>query len=126
MYIRFVLTQVDDASNRRKGLLTASHSLMDSADIDAALRDEIARVLGWFNEHLRVPSVLRQPEHFRAISWFKPEAKRPIQRMWDLTYLLRAHGLVVEVLQTDSPGSVIYEDKWQLVAKPPKGTKLGW
>jgi hypothetical protein len=46
--------------------------------------------------------------------------------MWELVHVLRAHGLLVELLKTDDPGIVIYRDEWQVVAKPRRGRRLPW
>jgi len=46
--------------------------------------------------------------------------------MWSLVALLREHGYHVDVLKTDDPGIVLYEDKWQVVAKPRKGRRISW
>lgn len=126
MYIRFVVTEVDAQSSRRRGVLVAAHQMVASERLDEETRAEVERLLRWFNKHLRIPSALGHSEHYRALSWFKPNARKPIDVMWQLTHLLRASGVLVEVLKTNAPGSVLYEDKWQLVAKPPKGKKLGW
>lgn len=126
MYIRFVLTEVDEDSNRRAGILVAAHELRDENSLPPHDQEALTELCGWFNEHLRVPEVLKDEEHYRAISWFKAGAKRPITQMWLLVHLLRNNGYLIDVLKTDAPGTVIYEDKWQVVAKPPRGQKLGW
>ena len=42
--------------------------------------------------------------------------------MYEVTYLLRAHGINVEILSTERPGYVVYEDQFQIVAEPFKET----
>jgi hypothetical protein len=46
--------------------------------------------------------------------------------MWALKAILENHGYTVDVLKTDDPGIVLFEDGWQVVAKPPKGKKVSW
>ncbi len=41
--------------------------------------------------------------------------------MWQLKLVLEAHGYHFNVLHTRDPGIVVYEDDWQVVAKPRKG-----
>ncbi len=53
--------------------------------------------------------MLERVEHRRAISWFKPDAEVDL------------HGYHVEVLRTTEPGTVVFEDGWQVIAKPGKG-----
>ena len=122
-YIRFTLLSTDPDSGKRQGILTAAHELRDS---DVLTRDEhrqLRMLLGWFNEKLKVPKVLGTSETRRALSWFKPEAQKPIARMWELKRALDYHGYNVEVTKTKEPGRIIYEDGWQIVAIPPKGRK---
>ena len=120
MFLRFTTLEVNDQSNRKTGILVAAHELRDEGDLpssdDAALRD----MLGWFNEHLKIPRLLSDDEHYRALSWFKPEAKEALKRAWDLKNLLESNGLTIEVHKTNDPGIVCYSDGWQVVAKPKK------
>jgi hypothetical protein len=48
--------------------------------------------------------------------------------MWDVVAILEAHGIAVELLKTDNPGTIIYEDKWQVIAKPSRRdrTRARW
>ena len=68
--------------------------------------------------HLKSPAVLREDGNERALSWFHPRATRPIEKVRSIAALLEEHGIVVDMIKTDDPGIVIYEDGWQVVAKP--------
>jgi hypothetical protein len=46
--------------------------------------------------------------------------------MWALKAILETHGYTVEVHKTDDPGIVLFEDGWQVVAKPHKGRRVPW
>jgi hypothetical protein len=41
------------------------------------------------------------------------------------THLLERHGVRTEVLRTDRPGYVVYEDEYQVAAIPFRGTREG-
>jgi hypothetical protein len=41
-----------------------------------------------------------------------------LDRAWDLTWLLREQGYVIDVIRSEKIGYVIYEDKFQVVAEP--------
>ncbi|MBB3275016.1 MULTISPECIES: hypothetical protein [unclassified Pseudoxanthomonas] len=124
MLIRFATLAMDRDSGYASGILVASTTLRDEGDLTSDEHLELREALSWFNEELFVPKVLERPEHRRAISWFKPAAEDAIRRMWHLKYLLDRHGHHVEVLRTSEPGSVVYEDDWQLIAKPRKGQRF--
>lgn len=124
MLIRFTTLARDSDSGHTSGILVAAHTLRDEGDVSVAEHAELRQALAWFTKHLPVPKVLVDVEHRRAISWFKPTASQAIRKMWELKRLLESHGYLVNVLQTRNPGVVVYEDDWQVVAKPPKGVSF--
>ena len=126
MYLRFSTKQWDSESTRNLGILVVAHELRDNGDLSKDEHRILRKLLKWFNDQLAIPRLLRENEHRRAISWFKPEAKEAIRRMWELSELLKQHGVEVEVHKTKDPGVVIYEDGWQVVAKPTKGRIVPW
>ena len=126
MYLRFSTTAQDKDSTRKLGILVAAHEIRDNSNISKEDHDILRNTLIWFNEQLEIPKILKNEEHRRALSWFKPEAKEAIRRMWGLTEILKQHGIEVEIHKTDDPGIIIYEDDWQVVAKPKKGAKVPW
>ncbi len=48
-------------------------------------------------------------------------ATEHLTRMHALAELLRARGLIVEVIHTDRPGHVVYEEECQVAAEPFRG-----
>ena len=121
MFIRFTTLATDIDSGHKGGVLVAAHTLRDEGDLTVDEHLQLRTELAWFNEHLHIPSALEHRSHRRGISWFKPAANEAIQRMWRLKALLGAHGIHVEVIRTTDPGTLVYEDAWQVVAKPHKG-----
>jgi hypothetical protein len=126
VYLRFALKVLESESGYRKGILVAAHELRDNADLTVDEHRELRESLAWFNVNLNHPACLADPENRRAISWFKPEAHKPISRMWALKAILENHGYVVDVHKTESPGTILFEDGWQVVAKPPRGERVLW
>src|SRR5690606_16821088 len=100
MLIRFSTLAPDPDSGRSGGVLVAAHTLRDEGDLSAHEHQALRTALAWFNEHLPIPIELADPEHRRAISWFKPAAAEAIRRMWQLKEFLDAHGHHVNVLRT--------------------------
>ncbi|HUH84044.1 MAG TPA: hypothetical protein VLX85_05515, partial [Stellaceae bacterium] len=54
----------------------------------------------------------------QAISWFKDWANEHVARMRELQRVLEKHGVAVEVLTTERPGYIVYEDEFQVAAYP--------
>jgi hypothetical protein len=118
VFLRFTLPKKDVGSGARQGVLVASYELLESGELSPYERELVEEILRWFERQLLVPSALAKAGQTRAISWFKSDAHAPIKRMWDLVAILKAHGEIVEVLRTKEPGTVIYQDREQVVAIP--------
>ena len=126
MFLRFVLSAVHAASNRKTGLLVAAADLRDAGALSRHHDNRVFEIRSWFIEHLQNPKCLAEESNARALSWFKSSAKAPISQMWELAAILESHGTHIELLKTEDPGSIIYEDEWQVVAKPRRGQRLPW
>src|SRR5690349_24291709 len=124
MYLRFVVTGIDEDSERDLGIFHAVWRLRDEQRLynhEENLHDSL---IEWFNEHLEKPTrfTASKPPFYRkqsrAISWFKDSAHEHIARVRDLVAILQQHGISVQMLKTDRVGYVVYEDKYQIVAEP--------
>jgi hypothetical protein len=124
MLIRFAILETDPDSGHSSGVLVTAHTLRDEGDLSVTEHEDLRTALLWFNGNLPIPPGLDVTEHRRAISWFKPYAVEAIKRMWHLKSLLDLHGHHVEVLRTVDPGTVLYQDDWQVIAKPHKGQRF--
>ncbi|MFZ2908537.1 MAG: hypothetical protein WA094_01405 [Candidatus Desulfobacillus denitrificans] len=122
--IRFAIAAIDSDSGHRTGILVAAHDLRDEGELSVLEHDVVRLELAWFNINLPIPPELDSEEHRRAISWFKPSANEAIQRMWRLKAILGVHGIDVDVLKTEDPGVIVYEDNFQVIAKPRKGRRF--
>jgi hypothetical protein len=119
MFLRFVVTQIDDDSRQPQGLFAAAHDLLDSGDLARDEYLQLREVLIWLNKNLPSPRVQRA----RAIFWFKSEANECIDRMWNLVNLLRFHGYLVEIQKYRGLGKIFYEDDFQVAAAPSKSDR---
>ncbi len=117
------ITSIDENSHQPKGIFHAGWSLLDSGELSDTEAEDLRSLLQWFNKHMPYPTEFElRTLSRRAIFWFRPDAQEYIKQSWDLVQLLRAHGLLVEVLKTDNPGSVAFADFCQVAAIPTKGT----
>jgi hypothetical protein len=117
MYLRFQTMNTDPDSGHPTGILVAAHQLRDSNRISIEGEKWLRDYLAYFNEHLKVPACLKDPQNAKAISWFK-EGSKMIDRVWNLKAFLEEQDVFIEVISTRNPGIVVYEDGHQLVAKP--------
>ncbi|MCJ8053514.1 hypothetical protein GB928_016755 [Shinella curvata] len=83
-------------------------------------------ILAWFRVRLPIPERFNKSTSKGAwrsqatagLSWFKEDAKPAIEKAFELVSLLADYGYPIEVLWTERPGFVVYEDEQQIVAEP--------
>ena len=121
-YVRFVIPCKDENSGRRQGLFQAISDLEHEGVLlphEQTVYDEIYE---WFRKHLKKPRKLARSSKSQAkkvaLSWFKDSASEHIKKMHALAQILHAHGVPVEVIRTERPGYVVYEDQYQVTAEP--------
>jgi len=124
LYLRFVVDDVDDDSQKPLGVFQAIHNLRSKgvlSDYECVQDDEIGR---WFDKNLPKPTrfTASKPPYYRkqnkAISWFKHTAQEHISQIRSLAAILQNHGIFVHMLKTDRVGYAVYEDEFQVVAEP--------
>jgi len=118
MYLRFQGQKPNTGTASKLGIIQLAFELRDRPDLPAYADRELRRNLAWLKMHLKSPSVLRDDEHYRAIAWFKPEAHEPLKRIWALKAVLEEFGYAIDMIKSSDPGRIIYEDGWQVIAKP--------
>lgn len=127
MYIRFVVAQLDGNSGKRMGLFHAFRDLRDTVKLYPYEQEQEKELEKWFDSHLMKPSSFSRSSktsaHNNAVSWFKDSAKEHISKMREMVAILEAHGVHVEVIQTERPGYIVYEDEFQVAAEEFKETK---
>lgn len=131
MFLRFVHSTTVDGMRAREGFFTAAYDLRAQDGIDASDRKQLEDMLAWFRLNLGLPSKFARSkskgayrrEQTPGLSWFKPGAKEHLSMAYELADLLGRHGYHIEILKTERPGFVIYEDDVQLIAEPFADTK---
>ena len=123
-FIRFAIGKLDPNSRREQGVFHALGDLRDGSRLHWYEIELAAELREWFNEHLERPSRFSTSRgstygaQNRAISWFRDSAVRHIAKIREMVAILEAHDVKVEMLKTERPGYVVYEDEFQVVAEP--------
>ena len=122
MYVRFVTNETHPDSGRRLGALNALCNLRDDGKLLPWEHDRAGEIMGWFDKYLKRPGSFNRstrPHRVeKALSWFKDSADEHIGLMREMAGILESHGVVVEVITTDRPGYITYEDEYQIAAEP--------
>lgn len=104
------------------GLFHASRELRDAGLVDVYEEEQLISIRDWFDENLKKPHSFSKSKKPNAkgvaISWFKDSAVEHIRKMYEMKTIIEDHGLVVDVVRTEKPGYVVYEDQYQVTAQP--------
>lgn len=118
MLIRFCTHYRSSLSHSPEGVFQAAFELRNQGKLEQYEEDWLEEELRWLRMHLPSPGCLREDGNERAICWFKPDAQRAIEKVRGIVALLETKDVFVQQVATAQPGAIIYEDKWQVVAKP--------
>ncbi len=61
-----------------------------------------------------------------GICWFVDDAREMIARAFALAALIGEAGVPARKVATRRPGTILYRDPWQIVAKPEETTPVTW
>jgi hypothetical protein len=122
MFVRFVIPAVDDNSGRRQGLFRKAYALRRSHELPSDLHEQLDQALSWLDSHLKIPERFtrgnRRGAAGLAISWFKDSADEYIRQMRTICRVLNEHGIPTEMITSERPGYVVFEDGCQVAAVP--------
>ena len=116
-FVRFIVHQKIDGESRRMGLFTAAYHLRNEEELLQHDRERLEELVTWFEGNLTAPP--RSLLNNQAIFWYRDVGPFS-QRMWELVYLLRDYRFTAEQITASFVGRVVYQDKHQLAAQPPK------
>ena len=122
-YVRFESQLPCEGTNSRLGIFQIAFEVRDAHETSRHDSNEITRQIEWLKMHLHSPDELDDPRNYRAICWFKDTAHEPMKRIWAIKPYLEAYGYWIDVVKTWTPGQIIYEDGWQVAAKPWRGKR---
>ena len=125
IYLRYVTGTPVEGMDARAGFLTAAYALRDDPELPGWAADYLEELLAWFRENLPIPEDFtrsaarhREVDHSRGLSWFKGDAGEVLDKVAELIALLDQFDHVVEQIETERPGYIVYDDDWQVVADP--------
>lgn len=117
MFIRFVVGH--DAEHHRSltGIITEARLLRDKGRLDDYAKAQLEEAYTWLNANLPVPPFKASNWPRDAVTWFKDEAGAPLAKMWEIASLPKEHGIPIRMLRSKRPGTVLYEDAYQVVVE---------
>lgn len=121
------MNEIDENSQRRLGIFHAIRYLRDDGKLSPQEEERMNDIMDWFAENLEKPNRLSKSASKssanKAITWFRDTASNHISKMWEIVSVLKTYGTTVEVIKTEKPGYIVYEDDFQVAAEPFNETK---
>lgn len=124
MYIRFVVKYFNRQTGREEtGVFRAADYVRDFSEIGAAAKENLRKLISWFDAHLPVPEFYDDPAKRSEVQhtyfWFKTSAPEFLDRMNALAAILETNGVRVERLKTEKvSGVLVFEDHCQIAVIP--------
>jgi hypothetical protein len=130
MFLRFVMQTPISNSGVRKGIFAAAYDLKRSGRLSSADEHHLTDLLEWFEQNLIVPKRFnrtRSKGYYRratkGIAWFKSSATTHLARVRELAELLDRYDVRSEIVKSERPGYIVYEDDAQIIAEPFRDTQ---
>lgn len=117
-FVRFQTELRSPHTGCRLGLFYASTTLLERYEVPEYAGDLLRESLDWFNYHLTVPRLPSRKG--RPIFWFRSEARKCLEQIWNMVAIFNEEGLYVEQRTTLRPGHIVYRDEHQIAAIPGK------
>ena len=91
-----------------------------SEDLPEYEFDALTELKDWFNVHLESPfdHLPRGRRYEPAVCWFKPTARKHLERAWELVAILERNDVLIWTIRSRRAGYVHYEDAVQIFARP--------
>ena len=121
MFLRFVSWEVHREARVYAGIFCAAYRLRRARRLSRYEREALADLLGWFEENLEIPERFAMPAGKRwkhGVCWFKHAAGEHLARAHQMVTILEDNGVYIRLFKARRVGTVIYEDKIQVVAVP--------
>ncbi len=101
------------------GVFVAVDHLRRAGRLSPAEETRYFDIDDWFNENLPNPDFYADGNSVGAVTWFRPPIPPEMQEHIDeLCGILTAHGVAYHRVTSDEPGTVVYEDEFQVGVVP--------
>lgn len=112
----------DERTNKQIGIFTLTYNLLDQNDLPNYEEVELRQLLNWFKANLKIPTKFSRKSNSnkttKGISWIKESSQDCVKNLWKMKNILSNHDIIIEVIRTEKPGYIVYEDSNQIVAEP--------
>ena len=99
-----------------RGVFSVCMQLLESGKMEQEDADLFKELNNWFLDNLPLPPQCNNQDP--VICWFKTEnSEEMIKMIRPILWLLEKYGIPYFLVHTNTPGEIVYEDKYQIVTK---------
>ncbi|GAB4405005.1 MAG: hypothetical protein OHK0053_30740 [Microscillaceae bacterium] len=119
MFVKY-LVLYEEAQDKESGFLNTARQLCEEGIMEEAQHESLLAHLSWLEHHLpRRPEFAQDQNAIdNPMTWLKAEAEAHCAHMEAIRQILEQNDVLVELLEVEKPGKIIYEDSFQVVAIP--------
>ena len=115
-YVRIQGQELAENTMYAKGVFSMAMQLIQNDVMDKEDRGLFEEIDSWFAENLPCPPQCKRQE--KVVCFFKTEnSEEMMQWMRPVLWLLEKYHHPYYVVYTNSPGEIVYEDKYQIAVK---------
>ena len=122
-YVRIQGAELAENTIYAKGVFSMAMQLIQNDVMDEEDRGLFEEIDSWFAENLPWPPQCKRQE--KVVCFFKTEnAEEMMQWMGPVLWLLDKYKHPYYVVYTNTPGKIVYEDKYQIAVEVPGELKI--
>ena len=117
-YVRIQGQELAENTMYAKGIFSMCWQLVQNDTMEAEDADLFREIDAWFVDHLPFPPPCRNQE--KVVCFFKTENSDEMLRMIrPALWLLEKYNHPYYLVYTNTPGEIVYEDKYQVAVRVP-------
>ena len=122
-YVRIQGQELAENTMYAKGIFSMCWQLVQNDTMEPEDADLFREIDAWFVDHLPFPPPCRNQE--KVVCFFKTENSDEMLRMIrPALWLLEKYNHPSSLVYTNTPGEIVYEDKYQVAVKVPGTLKI--
>ena len=117
-YVRIQGQELAENTMHAKGIFSMCMQLIQNDVMDAEDAELFREINDWFSENLPWPPQCRRQE--KVVCYFKTENSEEMMKMIrPALWLLERYHHPYYLVYTNTPGEIVYEDKYQVAVRVP-------
>ena len=114
-YVRIQGKELVENTMQGKGVFSICMQMLRDDVMDEEDTDLYKEIDDWFAHELPWPEPCKRQE--KVVCWFKTETDTMMKMMQPVMWLLERYNHPYDVVYTNHPGEIVYEDQYQVCCK---------